>query len=141
MFPLYTKESSNYNLIIVNLVIRAMRAQSVWRWATGWIIGVLGFDSQWELGILLFTTVSRTGLGPTQHPIQWVPGALSLGVKLLGRKADHSPPSSSKVKNAWSYTSIPQYVFMVWYLVKHRDNVTFTFTFTILLSVSVHNFH
>jgi len=27
-----------------------------------------------------------------------VPGALSLGVKRLGREADHSPPSSAEVK-------------------------------------------
>jgi len=25
-----------------------------------------------------------------------------------GGKADHSPPSSAVVQNAWSYTSIPQ---------------------------------
>jgi hypothetical protein len=50
------------------------------------------------LGIFLFTTVSRTALGPTQPPIQWVPGALSLGVKWPGREADHSPPSSAKVR-------------------------------------------
>jgi hypothetical protein len=41
---------------------------------------------------------ARMALGPTQTPIQWVPGALSLGVKQLGREADHSPPSSAKVK-------------------------------------------
>jgi hypothetical protein len=39
----------------------------------------------------------------------------------------HSPPSSVEVMNALSYTSTPQYVFMVWYLVKHRDKFTFTF--------------
>jgi hypothetical protein len=33
-----------------------------------------------------------------QLPIQWVPGALSLGVKRPAREADHSPPSSAKVK-------------------------------------------
>jgi hypothetical protein len=33
-----------------------------------------------------------------QPPIQWVPGALSLGLKRPGREADHSPPSSAKVK-------------------------------------------
>jgi len=33
--------------------------------------------------------VSRTALGSTQPPIQWVPGALSLGVKRSGREADH----------------------------------------------------
>jgi hypothetical protein len=36
------------------------------RWAMGWMIGVLGFDSRWGLGIFLFTTASRTALGPTQ---------------------------------------------------------------------------
>jgi hypothetical protein len=39
-------------------------------------------------------------LGPTQPPIQWVPGALSLGVKRLGREADHSPPSRADVKES-----------------------------------------
>jgi hypothetical protein len=61
-------------------------------------IGVLGFDSRRGLGILLLTTGSRTALGPTQPPIQWVPGALSLGVKRPGREAYHSPPSSAEVK-------------------------------------------
>jgi hypothetical protein len=60
-------------------------------------IGVLGFDLQWGLGIFLFTTVSTMALGPTQPPIQCVPGALSLGVKQLGHEADHSPPSSAEV--------------------------------------------
>jgi hypothetical protein len=46
----------------------------------------------------LFTTASRTALGPTQPPIQWVPEAFSLGVKRLWREADHSPPSSAEVK-------------------------------------------
>jgi hypothetical protein len=44
-------------------------------------------------------------LGPTQPPIQWIPGALSLGVKWSGREADHSPPSSAEIKDAWNYTS------------------------------------
>jgi hypothetical protein len=51
--------------------------------------------------------VYRQALGPTQPPIQWVPGALSLGAKRPRREADHSPPSSAEVKNAWSYTPIP----------------------------------
>jgi len=33
-----------------------------------------------------------------QPPIQWAQGALSLGVKQPGHEADHSPPSSSEVK-------------------------------------------
>jgi hypothetical protein len=58
-------------------------------------------------GIFLFTTASRTALGPTQPPIQWVPGALSLEVKRQGLEADHSPPCSAEVKNEWGYTSTP----------------------------------
>jgi hypothetical protein len=52
------------------------------------------------LRIFLFTAVSRLALGPTQPPIQWVPGALSRGVKRPGREADHSPPSSAEVKES-----------------------------------------
>jgi len=37
-------------------------------------------------------------------------------------------------KNAWNYTSTPlQYIFMTWYLVKHRDNFTF-FIFNYLIN-------
>jgi hypothetical protein len=56
----------------------------------------------------LFTTASRTTPGPTQPAIQWVPGALSLGVKRPGMKLTthlHLVPMS---KNEWSYTSTPQ---------------------------------
>jgi hypothetical protein len=51
--------------------------------------------------------VSRKALGLIQPPIQWVPGALSLGVNRPGREANNSPPSSAEVNNAWSYTSTP----------------------------------
>jgi hypothetical protein len=46
--------------------------------------GVLGFDSRWGPGIFLLTSASRPALGPTQPPIQWVSGALSLGSKAAG---------------------------------------------------------
>jgi hypothetical protein len=49
----------------------------------------------------------KNGSMPTQPPIQRVLGALSLAVKRPGCEADHSPPSTAKVKNAWSYTSTP----------------------------------
>jgi hypothetical protein len=62
----------------------------------GWTIGVLGFDSRRELGISLHHRV-QNGSG-THPPIEWVPRALSLGVKHLGREADHSPQTSAEVK-------------------------------------------
>jgi len=55
-------------------------------------------------------------------------GVLTLGEKRPDREADHSHSSNSEVKNEWSYTSTPSYIFTAWCLVKHRDNFTFTFT-------------
>jgi hypothetical protein len=63
------------------------------------------FESWQRLGICLFTTVSRPALEPTQPPIQWIPRALSLGVKQPGCETNYLPPSSAEVKIAWSYTS------------------------------------
>jgi hypothetical protein len=51
-------------------------------------------------------------LWSSQPPIQWVPGALSSGVKRQGREADHSPPTSAEVKKISIYTSTPPYAFM-----------------------------
>jgi len=79
------------------------------------------------LRIFLFTA-SRPASGSTQPPIQWVPGALSLSVRLPGCEADYSPASNAKVKNTCSYTSTPQYVFMVWCSVKHRNHFTLRLT-------------
>jgi hypothetical protein len=49
------------------------------------------------------------------------------GGKSTGREADNSSPSRVEDKNAWRYTSNPQYIFMAWCLVKHMDTLTFTF--------------
>jgi hypothetical protein len=65
------------------------------------------FESRRKLRIFLFTTTSRTALGPTQPPIQWERWVLSFAVKRPAREADHSPPSTTEVKNALSYTSTP----------------------------------
>jgi hypothetical protein len=87
--------------------------------ATRLRIGRSGFDFWQGLGIFLLTNASRPALGPTQPPIQWVPRALSMGVKRPEREYDHSPPSIADIKNSWSYTSLPQYDFMSWCLIKH----------------------
>jgi hypothetical protein len=90
-----------------------------------------GFKSWQGLGIFPFTTASRLALGPTQPPIQWVPGVLSLGVKQQEHEADHSTPSSAKVKKVSSYTSTPPILLhgVVLNEKKHRDNFTFTFSY------------
>jgi hypothetical protein len=66
----------------------------------------------------------------TQPPVQLVTGVLSPGVKQQEREADHSPPSSSEVRNMWSYTSTNPYLLMAWYSVWHRG---FTFCRPIIL--------
>jgi len=50
--------------------------------------------------IVLFSKGSRLPLGPTHPPpIQWMPGVLSLGIKQLVYKAEHSSPSGVEVMN------------------------------------------
>jgi len=63
--------------------------------ATGYGLdnGVWWFDSWQGLGIFLFFSISKLTLGSTQPPIQWVPGALSPGIKQPVCEADHSPSS------------------------------------------------
>jgi hypothetical protein len=64
-----------------------------------------------EQGFL--NTVYKFGLYLQEKPpIQWVPGAHSLGVKRSGREADYSPATSAEVKKTWIYTSTPSYAFM-----------------------------
>jgi hypothetical protein len=68
--------------------------------------------------ILLFSIASRPALGLTQPPIQWVPG-----VKRPGSEADHSPPSSIKMKNGGAVLPLPRV--SSWHsakLIKHRNN-------------------
>jgi hypothetical protein len=80
------------------------------------------------LGISLYTTASGTALGPTQPPIQWVPGTLSLGVKRPGVKLTthlHLVPRL-KISGAIHPLTLRLHG-VVLSLKKHRDNFTFTF--------------
>jgi len=72
-----------------------------------------------------------------RHRIQTGPGSQttsypmgteesSPGVERPGCEAHRSPLSSAEVNNAWSYTCAAPYDFMVWNLVKHWENFTFT---------------
>jgi hypothetical protein len=75
----------------------------------GWTTGRSGFDPRQGQRTFPLSSVSRPALGPTQPPVQWVPGVLSPGVKARpGRDADHSSPSSAEVVNEKLYLLSPQ---------------------------------
>jgi hypothetical protein len=79
----------------------------------------------------------QTGSGAHTASYPMGTGVLSPEVKRPGHEVDHSPASSAEVKNVWGYTSTLPYALMWWclvkyrirmgwYLVKHRENFTFT---------------
>jgi hypothetical protein len=61
-----------------------------------------GLDTQGSIPsrrkLFLFSVTFIPSLGPTQSPIQWVPGTLSSGVKRPGQETDHSLPYNVEVK-------------------------------------------
>ena len=61
--------------------------------ATDYGLDSPGIESRWGRD---FPHLSRPALGPTQPPVQWVPG-LSRGKERPGRDVDPSPPSSAVV--------------------------------------------
>jgi hypothetical protein len=56
---------------------------------------------------ILYSTASKSNLGPIQSPVQWVMEALSPGLMWPGYEADHSPPSSAEVKNIGAIPPLP----------------------------------
>jgi hypothetical protein len=118
--------------------VTAELARLVWSMKLEWYSNSISQNGEHET--LLFTTVSRPALGPTQPLIQWVPATLSLGVKRPGREADHSPQSSAEFKNVWSYTSIPP--IRLHGVVLRRDNLAFIpFDLCSVTSVALHSGH
>jgi hypothetical protein len=104
----------------------------------GWMIGVIRL--QFPAGARNFSLhhhCVKTSSGAHPAPYPMANGVPSLGVKQQVHEADHPPPSSTVVKNMWSYTSTPLYAFMAWCLVKHRDNFTFTIWCTKVISTAV----
>jgi hypothetical protein len=67
----------------------------------------LGFDLRQRQKIFLFFIASRSALGTTQPPIQWIPETVSPGVKRWEREAEHSPPSGAEVKDGEAIPPLP----------------------------------
>jgi hypothetical protein len=86
------------------------------------------FETWQGLAIFVFTTAFTPVLGPTQLPVEWVPGAHSLWVKQPGREADHSPPYLHLVPR-WGMRGaippLPQYAVMAWCSVKAQGQLYF----------------
>jgi len=82
---------------------------------TGWTTGVRFLSGA---GNFFLRHRIQRGFGAHPDSYRTGTGGPYPGVKRPGREADHSPPSSAEVKNAWSYTSTPPHVFMTWCLVK-----------------------
>jgi hypothetical protein len=57
--------------------------------------------------IFLLFMASRPSLGFIQLPIKSISGALSSRVKLRGREADHSSPSTAEIKNGGATSPLP----------------------------------
>jgi len=87
----------------------------------GWTIRIWGVRFPVGGGDFSLRRCVQTGFGA--HPTSY-PGALSLRVKWLGCEADHLPPSSVEVKNAWRYNSTPQYIFIACCLVKPKGQLS-----------------
>jgi hypothetical protein len=63
---------------------------------------------------------------PYKPPIQWVPGALSLGIKRPGREAYQSPSSSAEIKECVElYFHSPNTLSWRGAQLKHWDMFTF----------------
>ena len=61
-----------------------------------------------------FPHLSRLTLGPTQPPVQRVPGLFPRGKVRPGRGVDHPPHLAPKLMKEYSYTSTPLWAFVAY---------------------------
>jgi hypothetical protein len=75
-------------------------AQSVWCLTTDWTTEVRSPTEAEDFSSSLSPGPRPAALGPTQPPVQWIPGVYSPWGKARPRRdADHSPPSSAEDEN------------------------------------------
>jgi hypothetical protein len=100
-------------MVHVTIYITYFRSRdSVFCIATGYGLDDRGVGVRVPVGSIIFSASSRPALGPTQPLIERVPGAIFPGVKRQECEADHSTPTSAKVKKMGTYTSTPPYAFV-----------------------------
>jgi hypothetical protein len=93
----FSKNTQILKLIKIRPMAWAGTAQSIQRLVTGWTV-------RWRRD---FPHTFRPALGPTQPPIQWIPG-LTWGCKAppRGRGVDHLDHLAPSLKNRWFYTDL-----------------------------------
>jgi hypothetical protein len=127
--PLYAQDTLMLNLlakvidvdyIMLILVCYGVMVETVRRiahlvhcLAMGWTTGRSRFDPRRGGRIFPLAFVSRPALEPTQHPVQWVPGVLSPGLKLSRSVTLTTDPHLlPRPRISSSYTSFPTSAFM-----------------------------
>jgi hypothetical protein len=103
---------------------------------SGWMVEVTQLIHS-KAKSYLFPKAYRLALRRIRHIIQQVNGVISSAVKWLGNEHNSSLPNSVKVKNAWSYTTIPTQAFMEWYSMMHRENFTFQMHYPFYIGTNV----
>jgi hypothetical protein len=105
MNQLVSKISLTLFLLVVKtgMVTEFNSFQSVEQRATGWTTPSIPGSSK----ICIFSTAPKPALRLTHPPLQWVREVNFSGVKQQGREADHSPPSSTEVKNGGGIPPLP----------------------------------
>jgi hypothetical protein len=80
-----------------------------------------GFESRQGLRIFLLTIASRPALGPTQLPIQWVPGTLPRGQSGRGVMMTTHLHLVQRSRMRGAIPPLPQNVFIAWFWVKRAQ--------------------
>jgi hypothetical protein len=103
------EENTQKKLFRIGGLGTEIRTQTAQWYSAGLRAGWSGVWVSTKAGNFLFTTASRTALGSSQPPIQWVLGALSLSVKLTTHL--YLVP---RLRMSGAIPPLPQCAFMAW---------------------------
>jgi hypothetical protein len=78
----------------------------------GFIISKLTFPSRGRDFSLCHCICTGYGVHSGSYPVNEYWGLFFLGIKQLDHEADHSPPSSARIKTAWICTSSTLFICM-----------------------------
>jgi hypothetical protein len=95
------------NNFLLTTVLHGKEARIAVSIQTGFRLDGRGLIPSRAKEICFYSTASRPALRPTHPPIWWVLGAISPEVKWPENEADHSLPSSDKIKNGGAIPPLP----------------------------------